>query len=447
MKVLTLVCVLALPGCFNDNVGNTVGALDPTAPAFRARWALDIGGDHDDAVASIALDPNGDVIAAGSFQHQADFGSGLIVSPHAPTVGGASDELAYQATGFVTKRHGADGTEAWTITIDGLQAGDASAVATDGSGNVYVAANVVNTIEHSDPMLIKLDTSGVEQWRYAIDPEAVAVASSVAIGPDGTVFLGGSFQATIDLGDGPITAPDFRDASPFVVALTPDGTQRWGKAFVGHAGVMNVVAAGDGVVIGGVLNGPTDVSGDVLVPIDRFDGLVARFDAAGELDWAQVLSSTHGDTVGSAEPAVLPDGSVAVASQAGYGLMLNTFTAAGSPTGMSFVPDAVVQSIAVSREQVLLTTGLINAVTVDFGNGPLSGRGFIAANDLDAAPIGGTSLGSFGAMGTFETMASNAAGLAIGAWLGPGYDFGTGALAFAGGSYDAVIVMFDQSDP
>jgi len=54
---------------------------------------------------------------------------------------------------------------------------------------------------------------------------------------------------------------------------------------------------------------------------------------------------------------------------------------------------------------------------------------------------------SFESNGTIRAMASASSSLVVGASLGAGYDFGTGPVPFAGGWYDAVIVMFDQSDP
>lgn len=429
MRAVALIC--ALGGC---NLDHEVGSMN-------ARWALSFGGNHEDGISSLAVDPSGDVIAGGSFQHIADFGSGPITSPHPLT-----SDYTYEPTGFITKRRGADGSEAWTVFVDGSTEGGVSAVASDGDGDIYLIGST-----DTSRLVIVLDATGQELWRTSLDiptgfPSALAVARD-------TVYVSGVFQGTIDLGDGSARAPgDPGEDSSFLAAFTTDGTFVWSRFFLGWADVSSLRATSDGgAVVAGYLAKPTEFSGHRLTPVDRYDSFLVKYGGSGDLEWGRVLSSVDGGPVGAGGIAILDDGTIGVALGADHDgrnwAEVRTFSADGSPIGLSSTSGASSVAIAAAPDQEFLFSGSINEREADFGTGPVGSHLFVAAAGPDGDARGGVGIGNrTEGSGVVMSIDAGAGGLAIGARLDAGYNFGTGPLT-NNGNEDAVLVMLDWMTP
>jgi len=127
---------------------------------------------HDRALA-VAVDRNGDVVAAGSL-----------------------DNLGTRGDLFVVKFAGADGVELWRAVISGTAAisfDQATAVAIDPSGNVVAAGVTENAGTRGDVTVVKLaGASGSEIWRRVIDQSASNdAARAVTIDAAGDVLAAG----------------------------------------------------------------------------------------------------------------------------------------------------------------------------------------------------------------------------------------------------------------
>src|SRR5262245_41208198 len=150
----------------------------PVPLALAWQYTLTGVGNGDDKAFAVAIDPSGNVIAAGSVT------------------------LAPQGTGFtVVKLSGSRGKELWRREIQGNAlekrefSDQAFDVATDPAGDI-VAAGVTQSLETGyDFTVAKLaGKDGSELWRKAIhgtDPNYQAVAFVVAIDPNGDVVAGG----------------------------------------------------------------------------------------------------------------------------------------------------------------------------------------------------------------------------------------------------------------
>jgi hypothetical protein len=109
-------------------------------------------------VSSVAFDPAGSVVVAGSFEQGLDFGSGKITSMAKPDV-------------FVAKI-GADGEAVWARRHGDTDANITNALATDASGNVYVAATTERKPATGPDWkrtkvvdLLAFDTEGKKLWQ------------------------------------------------------------------------------------------------------------------------------------------------------------------------------------------------------------------------------------------------------------------------------------------
>lgn len=230
-------------------------------------WSRAFGATSTSSSPSMALDPAGNILLAGSFEGTADFGGGALTTP-------------------------SNRTEA------------------------FVA---------------KYDPAGSYEWakRYAAIPKnGTSIASaaitnrSLAVDACGNVFVAGGFgaqtgAATIDFGAGELTAAgDLNESYRFLAKIGPDGTAAWSKVFVGtspnhlaevYLGGLAVDATG-GPILTASLAG--DVSfgqqttvnfgGTPLTNVSRSSVAVASFNALGEHRWSHIAGapSTARSTTG-----------------------------------------------------------------------------------------------------------------------------------------------------
>ena len=102
---------------------------------------------------------------------------------------------------FVVAKVDRAGVEQWRAVVDGTGGGTdrAYAVATDGSGNVYVAGDSF-AAGYSDFLTVRFNSSGVEQWRALAGraPNTFNTVRALAVDPSGDVIVTGQSSAGAD---------------------------------------------------------------------------------------------------------------------------------------------------------------------------------------------------------------------------------------------------------
>jgi hypothetical protein len=166
---------------------------------------------------SIAADAAGNVIVTGIFDGTVDFGRGALVSA------GGQDLFAakFDAAGATlwSRRFG-DATRIYeTVPVS----------AVDGAGNVLLSGSFEGTIDFGNGPLVsaggedvfvaKLDPAGNALWSKGSGSASTQRGSRMAVDGAGNVLVTGEFQATLDLGGGPLTSAGSKDL--FLVKLAP----------------------------------------------------------------------------------------------------------------------------------------------------------------------------------------------------------------------------------
>jgi cysteine-rich repeat protein len=282
-------------------------------------WHSQLGSASGGFVIAVALDAAGDVIAGGGggptgnnaevaklsgstgtptwIREFTGSGGGSFVERVAVTPGG--DVVAAGALGvpnpntgvahfLVAKFSGADGTELWRYTLDGVTVNRfnyASSLAVDAVGDVVAAGSVSNS--GSDFTVVKLaGATGTEVWRTEINgtngPTSGDQALAVGVDGAGDVIAGGSVENAVTSGD------------MFVIKLAgADGSERWRYLRTGAAVASDVVEAlhvtpdDDVVAVGFTLNQPLFDPG--------LDPTIVRLDGAtGSERWVRIFPRSEG---------------------------------------------------------------------------------------------------------------------------------------------------------
>ncbi len=245
-------------------------------------WSKRFGDSDQQLTQGFAVDPAGNVVVGGVFLGTVDFGGGLIST----TFGGGD--------AFVFKLDSA-GNHVWSKRfIDGsssISDQTVHSVATDTSGNVIVVGSFLGTVDvgggpfvsagEEDGFVVKLDPAGNHLWSKHIAGSFEQQADSVATDASGNVYVGGRLYAvSVDFGGGPI------NGGTFVVKYDAAGNHLWSKPYSTEIKAM-AVDSSENVILTGEFPGTVDFGGGPLVSGGGEDIYIAKLDAAGNHVWSE----------------------------------------------------------------------------------------------------------------------------------------------------------------
>ena len=179
-----------------------LASIDPTG---TTTWAKNLGGQYDQILSSLRVDPSGDIVLGGYFYYRANFGG--------PTLNGID---AYDA--FVAKL-GPTGNHVWTKGFGGPNYQEQVLLDVDGAGNISVAGQFQGSIDLGlgavpssstttyDIFAAKLSPAGATLWaRRFGDPGGQRIDGLAVDGAGNTVLAGTLYSGAIDFGGGALVA-------------------------------------------------------------------------------------------------------------------------------------------------------------------------------------------------------------------------------------------------
>jgi len=197
----------------------------------------------------------------------------------------------------------------WAVqSVNGVNTSAAvTGTAVDAAGNIYVTGTMQGTVAFGSTTLttggasafvVKLDAAG--NWLWAVQPTSgtSSFGQSIAVGANGTVYVGGTYQGTVAFGPASLASRGSQDV--FVARLSA-GTGQWqGAARAGGPGVdfcNGLVVLGTDVYVTGSYT--SGVAFDNLTTLssipDNGAGFVAKLNSDNRWIWA-----TNASGVGAA---------------------------------------------------------------------------------------------------------------------------------------------------
>jgi hypothetical protein len=248
---------LTFPGVYNA----VVAKFDPSGTHL---WSVGANSYQFATAEDLAVDASGNVFVVGHYEGSINFGGSTLSMPS-----GTKDEA------FVAK-FDASGNHLWSSRYGDIGEQRARSVAVDASGNVVVAGDFKNAIDfginltttnnRADVFVAKLDGSGGHIWSHQFgDAGYESVGEhSLAVGPNGVIYMAGPFNDGIDFGGGVMNSAGQDDA--FVAAFDAAGAHQW-SLHVGNADrqyPLGLAVGGGSVAVAGWSQGAVDFGGGTV---------------------------------------------------------------------------------------------------------------------------------------------------------------------------------------
>ncbi|RLB61464.1 MAG: hypothetical protein DRI90_11310, partial [Deltaproteobacteria bacterium] len=265
-------------------------------------------------VTSLAVDPAGNIVVAGSFVDSLDLGAGLMVGGPLPQA-------------FAAKLDGA-ANPLWSVLLGAgptiSSSSVAAALAVDSSSEIVVGGQFGGDFElagvplHSkgdrDAFVVELNTAGDVTFVRSFGHSGVQRVGGVAIAPSGPIVVVGDFTQGVDFsGMGGGVHNSKGDWDIFIVQLDDAGLYSWSQTY-GDASPQTAagvaIDAQDDVVLAGSFYGTVDFGSGAVPSAGGEDVYVAKLDGGGNALW----SAGYGDPQAQhmVDVAVDPRGDIVV---------------------------------------------------------------------------------------------------------------------------------------
>ncbi|MBS1493587.1 MAG: SBBP repeat-containing protein [Bacteroidetes bacterium] len=175
---------------------------------------------------------------------------------------------------YVTIKYNSSGVQQWVALYNGPanSSDQASSLIVDQSGNIYVTGGSVTSGKFVDCVTIKYNSAGVQQWRAVYDGAVNQPETGKFVGLDiaGNVYVtGSSFDTT--------TGPDI-----LTIKYNSSGIEQWVRKYNRTGNMIDEAA---GMVVDGL--GNTYITGN---SVD--DYITLKYNSAGVQQWASFYNGT-----------------------------------------------------------------------------------------------------------------------------------------------------------
>lgn len=251
------------------------------------QWVQRAGSTNQDYAASIAVDGSGNAYITGNFRDAATFGESIVFS-----AGGADV--------FIAKYSSAGGLQ-WVQRAGGANDEFTNSIAVDGSGNAYITGSFRDTATFGtatitsagfEDIFIAKYSSSLNSWAFAVRAGGISFADngqSIAVDGSGNVYITGAFYGTVTFGAFSFTSAGSSDI--FIAKYDPTASA-W--VFANRAGSGNsdqgrsiaVDGSGNAYITGNFREAAT-FSGATVYSAGDTDMFIAKYNTVGVLQWVQ----------------------------------------------------------------------------------------------------------------------------------------------------------------
>ncbi|WP_455203770.1 SBBP repeat-containing protein, partial [Kaarinaea lacus] len=173
----------------------------------------------------------------------------------------------------------------WIQQLGSVADDNATAVAVDKWGNVYIAGETNEAIDeqsyigNTDVFVTKFNAAGVKQWTRQIGTASYEYPSDITIDSQGNAYVVGSINASLD-------GQDYAGSGDlFLIKFNSDGDKIWThlSGTASNDSATGVATDGSNVYVSGYTRGALDDQTSAF--LGNPDLVVMKFNTAGEKQW------------------------------------------------------------------------------------------------------------------------------------------------------------------
>ncbi|MGZ3864949.1 MAG: T9SS type A sorting domain-containing protein [Bacteroidia bacterium] len=329
-KITTLLAAIFVAACITPNA----------AHAQSCPWAKRTGGNNDDMGTAVATDASGNVYHLGNFYSATIAVTGtntLTVN----LTNEPAQAFNYGAEMFLAK-YDSCGNLKWAKKAGGKSETYGSGLVVDALGNIYVtgytscdtvrfgATTLVTSNANNDVFLVKYNNSGVAQWAVAGTGNDDDMATAIAIDGSNNLYITGSFVSTsLTFGANSILngTNDQYVNDIFIAKFDNSGNNLWVRGNTSNsttsyhalAFAVGADAAGNVYVGGRFGSSYLRFNNDSVATTGNSDLYLVKYDANGNYQWVKATGSSFGNNDCIYGLACSPAGEVTVTGYLGKG--------------------------------------------------------------------------------------------------------------------------------
>ena len=354
----------------NTSAGNTDLFVLKYNSSGTKQWTKQLGSSGRDSANAIAIDSSGNLYVAGITYGGLDWN----------TNSGANDL-------FVVK-YNSSGTKQWTEQLGTPSSDAANAVATDSSGNVYVAGVTYGVLGdqnkgNSDLFVVKYNSSGTKQWTEQNGTDRWDEARGVVTDSSGNVYVvGGTKGAKLN----GVNKRGMTEA--FVIKYNSSGKRQWTKLLgtwrKDFANAVAIDSSGNIYVAGATERDLEDEPRKDFAGKD--DLFVVKYDSKGKKKWTKQLGTKRNDRATGV--ATDSSGNIYVTGYTYWGLDGNTYAGSSDAFVVKYLDNGTKQwtkqfgTSSTDLADGVATDSSGNVYVVGYTYGGLDGNTNTGASDI-----------------------------------------------------------------
>lgn len=215
------------------------------------------------------------------------------------TLGNLNGQTNSGGTDAFLAKYAPDGTLVWTRLLGTTAGEQANAIAIGNDDSIYIGGFTGGNLDGelnngvNDGFIAKYQPDGTRIWTRLIGTATTDGVSSLAIGNDGLLYVGGNTNGNNLNGQVNNGGND-----GFIVKYQPDGTRIWTRLIgTAETDAVNTLAIGnDGLLyVGGNTRG--NLNGQIKNDDGDYDGFVVKYQLDGTELWTQLIGGIGYDDV------------------------------------------------------------------------------------------------------------------------------------------------------
>ena len=267
----------------------------------KIEWVDSFGGTSDEWIRTVATMSDGGYIVGGEFDSSTIQVGNEVLRQN----GGFNDAMIikYSAEGEVewAKNIGGNNNE-YIYSITGTRDGGFIAVGDTNSDTIKVGDITLTRNGNTDGLIIKYSAEGEVEWAKNIGGSDYDGFNSVAETNDGGCIVGGYFSSSIiQVGEETLTNNGSYDG--LIIKYSAEGEVEWAKNIGGSSTerIYSVAETIDGgVIAGGFFSSSIiQVGEETLTNNGSQDGLIIKYNSKGEVEWAKSFGGSDADCINS----------------------------------------------------------------------------------------------------------------------------------------------------